>query len=81
MGADEVMEKAKAILRWIEHNRLDSFTRRGVHQEMRGTFKRVMETDSPLAILVERGFIGKRSESPNYDAGRPASPTFDVNPG
>jgi replicative DNA helicase len=54
IGADISVERAKAILRWIAHNHLDSFTRRDLHQGMRGTFKRVMEVDAPLAVLTER---------------------------
>jgi hypothetical protein len=80
MGPDETVERAKAILRWISHNHLDSFSRRDVHQGMRAMFKRVTELDSPLAVLVERGFIRRRPERPNAGSGRPASPTFDVNP-
>jgi replicative DNA helicase len=79
MGADEVVERAKAILRWIEHNELDTFTRRQ-DQGMRGTFARAAEVDPPLALLAERGFVRKRAESQTREAGRPASVTFDVNP-
>jgi hypothetical protein len=80
MGADEVFEKAKAILRWIGHRQLASFTRRDVHQGMRGMFKRVMELDAPLEVLIERGFVRRRSEKTDAARGRPQSPTFDVNP-
>ena len=80
MGADEIVEKAKAILRWTGHNRAVSLTKRDVHQGMRGLFKRAMDLDSPLAVLVERGFIRKRPDSSTTTAGRPASPIFDVNP-
>ena len=80
MGADEVVDKAKAILRWIQHNKLDSFTRREAHQGMRGTFKRVIEADSPLAVLVDRGFVRERQETLMGGPGRPSSPTYDVNP-
>lgn len=80
MGADEVAENAKVILRWICNGHLDSFSRRDVHQGLRGVFKRVADVDGPLLLLIERGYIRKRPESPNTGAGRPASPAFDVNP-
>jgi hypothetical protein len=80
MGADAVVASAKAILRWIEHKGLTSFTRRDLHQGMRGSFKRVLEIDAPLAVLSERGFIRRRPDSPASGSGRPESPTFDVNP-
>ena len=80
MGADEAVAKAKAILRWIEHERLDSFSRRDVHQGMRGMFKRAAETEPPLAILLERCFIRRQPEAGTGAAGRPASPRYEVNP-
>jgi hypothetical protein len=79
MGADAAVENAKAILRWIEHKNLTSFTRRDLHQGMRGSFKRVLDIDGPLAVLSERGFVRRRPDSPT-GSGRPESPTFDVNP-
>ena len=80
MGADENIEKAKAILRWIEHNGLDSFTKRDVHQGTRGTFKRATDLDAPLAVLLERGFIRQREEASTGGPGRHPSPTYEVNP-
>jgi hypothetical protein len=80
MGADEVFEKAKKILRWIGQGGLDSFTRRDLHQGMRGTFKQVSDVDAPLAVLVDRGFIRKRQEEPMDGPGRHPSPKFDVHP-
>jgi hypothetical protein len=62
MGADAVVASAKAILRWIEHKGLTSFRRRDLHQGMRGSFKRVLEIDAPLAVLSERRFIRRPIE-------------------
>jgi hypothetical protein len=80
MGADATAEKAKKILRWIEHDGLDSFTRRDAHQSMRSTFRRPEELEAPLAVLVDRGFIRRRLAPVREAAGRPPSPAFDVNP-
>jgi hypothetical protein len=80
MGADEVVERAKSISRWIAHGNLESFTKRDVHQGARSTFKRAADVDGPLAVLVERGFIRKREENASSGAGRHASPIYDVNP-
>lgn len=80
MGADEVIEKAKHVLRWIKHKKLDSFSKRELHQALRGNFRRVTELDRPLVILVNQGFIRIRTQSANAGAGRPSSPTYDVNP-
>ena len=75
-----MVEKAKAILRWIATKQVTSFTRRDVHQGMRGLFQRVIELDAPLDVLVERCFIRQRAGNPNPGAGRPPSATYDVNP-
>jgi hypothetical protein len=80
MGADEVMEKAKSIARWIAHEKLESFSKRDVHQSARSTFRRASDVEAPLAVLVERSFIRKREENATSGAGRPASPIYDVNP-
>ena len=80
MGADESVENAKAILRWIEHKGLESFTKRDVHQGTRGTFKRAADVDAPLAVLVERGFVRQRQETSTGGPGRHPSPTYEVNP-
>lgn len=80
MGADEVVERAKAILRWLMHKGLASFAKRDVHQGMRGTFTRATDVDAPLAMLVERGYIRKREENFAGGPGRHPSPTYDVNP-
>jgi hypothetical protein len=80
MGADENVEKAKALLRWIEHKGIELFTKRDVHQGTRGTFRRATDVDAPLAVLVERGFIRPREETSTGGPGRHPSPTYDVNP-
>jgi hypothetical protein len=80
MGADENIENAKAVLRWIAHKGLVSFTRRDVHQGTRGTFKRATDVDGPLAVLLERGFIRQREDASTGGPGRHPSPTYDVNP-
>jgi replicative DNA helicase len=79
MGTDAVVEQAKSILRWMQHGRLDSFTRRDLHQALRGKFKRAAELDRPVALLIAQGFIRPRSEAPHAGAGRP-SLAYDVNP-
>jgi replicative DNA helicase len=62
MGADAIVEQGKSILRWIQHGNLDSFTRRDLHQALRGKFKRAAELDRPVALLIAQGFIGPQSE-------------------
>ena len=80
MGADVLVEQAKVILRWIEHKSLDSFTRRDLHQAVRGKFRRAAELDRPLALLIAQGFVRPSLEAPNGGPGRPTGPILDVNP-
>jgi len=80
MGADVFVDQAKMVLRWIERNTPACFTKRDLHQAMRGTFKRVEELERPLALLVSHGFVRKHQEVSQDGPGRPASPIYDVNP-
>jgi replicative DNA helicase len=80
MGADAVVEQAKTILRWIEHENAHHFTKRDVHQAFRGRFKRVEALDAPLDLLLTHGYIGRRQESTSGGPGRKPSPRFEVNP-
>ena len=80
MGADMVIERAKHLLRWIEHAHANSFSRRDLHQALRGTFKRVNDLNSPLAMLVSHSFIRERPEISEGRPGRPPSPVYEVNP-
>jgi hypothetical protein len=80
MGADEVVEQAKTILRWIEHEGARHFTKRELHQALRSRFKRVEALDAPLCLLLTHWYIGKRPELTSGGPGRKPSPTFDVNP-
>ena len=79
MGADKVVEHAKKVLRWLHERGLDSFSKRDLHQALRGTFKRPADLDQPLDVLVTHGFIRVR-ETANVGPGRPSSPVYDVNP-
>jgi hypothetical protein len=79
MGADPIVEQAKGILRWLEHEGVDSITKRDMHQALRGRFKRVAELDPPLALLIAQGFIRRHAKVSNAGPGQPPSPRFDVN--
>jgi replicative DNA helicase len=80
MGADEVVEQAKTILRWIENQNASQFTKRDAHQGLRTRFKRVEELDAPLGLLLTHWYIRGRPEPAGGGPGRKPSPTFEVNP-
>ena len=83
MGADKVQGQATKVLRWIAHNQVHRFTRftkRDVHQGLKGTFTCAADVDAPLALLETHCFIRKQPEPDRVGAGRAPSPTYDVNP-
>jgi replicative DNA helicase len=80
MGADVFVDQAKMMLRWIEQNGLACFTKRDLHQSLRGTFKRVEDLERPLALLASHGFVRKQEETSHDGPGRRPSPVYDVNP-
>jgi hypothetical protein len=80
MGADPALADAEALLRWIENKGLDHFTRREAHYAHRSRFNRADDLDAPLGLLEEAGWIRQRPDPNQRGRGRPASPTFDVNP-
>ncbi len=78
MGADESMERARAILAWIQREGRASFTRREAHAAHRSQFQRAEDLKGPLAVLCERAYI-RRVGPPVPRSGRP-SEVFEVNP-
>jgi len=79
MGTDAVVGQANTILRCIEHQNAREFTKRDLHQALRGRFKRVEELDAPLELLCTHGYIARRQEL-SGGPGRKPSPKFEVNP-
>lgn len=80
MGADPTVEQAKTVLRWLGQKRHQFFTKRDVHQALRGRFKRIEEVEAPLQLLCDRGYIRRRIEDSQRGPGRKPSPGFEVNP-
>jgi hypothetical protein len=80
MGADPHVGQAKLILRWIEQKSMLHFTKRDLHQALRGRFKRVEDLERPLEFLISQGFIRTQEEVASSGPGRKRSPVFDVNP-
>jgi replicative DNA helicase len=80
MGTDHCTNRAKLILHWLQEKSISSFQKRELHQSMRTRFKKVTDLDSPLNLLVSRGFIRDRNDDLPVGPGRPPSPIYDVNP-
>jgi Protein of unknown function (DUF3987) len=89
MGADPVTAGARHVLHWLtdrwEPGR--PVSTRDIHQGVKGRYPKVADLAPFVAVLVEHGHLRARPETPRPadDAGRrrpgrPASPTYDVNP-
>lgn len=78
MRADDAVECAKAILKWLTSERLNSFTARACLRKIEGRWPKMEQVDLGLAILEDRGYIQPEVvESPKR--GRP-SRGYLVNP-
>ena len=80
MGSDPSQECAKAILRWIERDRVDAFTARDALQKVKGRFPTMEKVNPGLTILEERGFIFGEPTDQKRGPGRKPSAIYTVNP-
>lgn len=78
LGTDDTIECAKAILKWLVSERLDSFTARACLEKIKGRWPRMEQVNPGLSVLEDRGYIlPEVVESPKR--GRP-SRVYLVNP-
>ena len=77
MGADADCDNARFVLAWVQRCQEPEFTRRDAHRAMQSRFRRALDMDKPLEILVERGFL--REPERGASTGRP-SMIYEVNP-
>ncbi|MBI4799661.1 MAG: DUF3987 domain-containing protein [Desulfarculus sp.] len=80
MGADPDLEAAKHALAWIRRERVEHFTMRDCHRAMRGRYPRAAQVQAALGVLEERAFIFSKEPAAKGGPGRPASPSYAINP-
>jgi replicative DNA helicase len=78
MGADPVIDNARALLAWIQRRGKTVITRRDAFDQNRGRFGKAANTDPALATLEDHGHI-RRIDPATGRRGRP-SISFHVNP-
>jgi len=78
LGADDSIECAKAILKWLGTDRLESFTARTCLQKIKGRWPKMEQVNPGLTILEDRGYILSELMEPTK-RGRP-SRVYLVNP-
>ncbi|MCX5643213.1 MAG: YfjI family protein [Phycisphaerae bacterium] len=79
MGADPSIDIARKILRWVEDERLLTFSKRDAFNQCRGTVHKVTEMDEPLRLLSGHGYI-REQQTQRDGPGRKPSQNYDVNP-
>src|SRR5205085_7432214 len=73
MGADEQVEAAKYVLRWIERSEKASFTKREAFEGTKGRFKQVAKLNPVLDLLDAHGYIRARQDAADLRPGRKPS--------
>lgn len=80
MGADQEVEDAKHILRWIQREERKTFTKREANLALKGHFGTVAAMEPGLALLVSQGYLRQRQPERQSEKGRRPGPAYDVNP-
>jgi hypothetical protein len=81
MGSDPAVEDAKYILRWVERNAVEGFTKRDAFEGTKQRFGKVSELEPALELLVAHGYIREDPNQPHTKGpGRKPSPRYEVNP-
>jgi hypothetical protein len=81
MGADAALEDAKHLLAWLKREPRETITKRDLHQATKARFSRISLMEPSLEILIEHGFlIPQAPATQEGKPGRPAGPSYDVNP-
>ncbi|MFZ5585977.1 MAG: DUF3987 domain-containing protein [Thermodesulfobacteriota bacterium] len=80
MGADHDVEAAKRVLAWIRRDHIERFTMREAHRAVRGLLQKAEQVRAALSILEERGHVLAEPAPKTSAPGRPASPSYIVNP-
>jgi hypothetical protein len=72
---------ARAVLAWIRRGQLRSFKATDLLDTLsHARFPNMNAVNATLLQFEQLGWIRKRPDPPRQGPGRPASPTYDVNP-
>jgi hypothetical protein len=81
MGADEAVDGARAVWRWIHTGRRTTFKARDAFNALRSRFPQMKKLMPALEVLEERGYVRIEKKTEEQDGpGRPPSPTVTVRP-
>ena len=79
MGADDLVKQSQYALDGIVKNSLQEFTRRDIMRICR-SFKKAEQVQPVLNHLADLGYIALKEIEQTFGKGRPANPTYMVNP-
>lgn len=79
MGGDPRVEKARRVWATILHHAFERFSQRDLYMKVRRRLT-VNELGEVLKVLENMGYVRRAHTEPSARPGRPASPTFEVNP-
>ena len=79
MGADDLVKQSQYTLNAIVKNGLTEFTRRDIMRMCR-SFKKVEQVQPVLNHLADLGYVALKESEQAPGKGRPANPTYLVNP-
>lgn len=71
---------AESVWKWIRRNGNQTFSKRDLHRGVQRRFRKAESLDTPLTLLVERGYIRPVLSKATSLQGRPKSPVYEVNP-
>lgn len=80
MGADSNIEAARYVWGWIEKSGMERLFKQEIWQGTKGKFQRVIQLDSALSVLIERGYLKAVSSPDRPGPGRKPAPAYLVNP-
>jgi replicative DNA helicase len=81
MGMDPLISDAETLLAWIKRTRSAEFSKRDLFRGVQNDrFKKAIDVDEPLALLVDHGYVRAVQSSAPGKTGRPASPRYESHP-
>ena len=80
IGADEHLDGARSVLKWIIANKKPTFTKREAFNALRAQFRTVTALEPALALLVSHGYVRELPARAPKRAGRPPTQAYEVNP-
>jgi DNA polymerase-1 len=80
LAADERITRARRVVKWFTGHGLTRFSVRDANRAMKGSIRTVDELTPVLDLIERHHYIRQKATDRGSGAGRPRSPTYEVNP-